>query len=532
MRKIQAMSFDHIRFAFGKPRFETAFVLALLALSSVLFLKNLSNHTLWQDEAQTALISKTILERGLPYGTDGLNSFSQELGTDHGPNHLWKWHPWLPFYFVAASYKLFGINTLSARLPFALVGIATVLLLYQVVADLWKDKKTAMTAAILLALCIPFLLLSRQCRYYSMTSFFSLLGLYTYFRLLESRRFSRTAFVATGVLLFHTHYFYCATLLATTALHSLLTRRDRFPAVLAAGTWTVVLCLPGLYWYSGTDYNAHYGHVAFKLASTFRHFFAFSREILLFTFPPFLLTIPLLIAIDRIRRKLPVLSAPPASWRATLFPALFIIVNLPILSFTVLAPFFRYLAPIIPMLMILAALLIRAAWRLHPALGALALLACLAYQALPDYLYEITHDYDGPLEKIVTYLNSQPSNPGDVVAITYGDLPLKFYTGLRVVGGLTGEDLAPARDARWIIFRKRITSTQSQRVEDYLIGNRGSQPYRLVTLDAVDIPYENRESPTEHHYRTVKEGPRVQILERIDRLPTQNNNVKQRVDIP
>ena len=40
------------------------------------------------------------------------------------------------------------------------------------------------------------------------------------------------------------------------------------------------------------------------------------------------------------------------------------------------------------------------------------------------------------------YLNEHGS-PEDIVAVTNGDMVLKFYTKMKVVGGLTGEDLSP-----------------------------------------------------------------------------------------
>ena len=38
-----------------------------------------------------------------------------------------------------------------------------------------------------------------------------------------------------------------------------------------------------------------------------------------------------------------------------------------------------------------------------------------------------------PIEAIVRFLEESAS-PDDLVVMTYGDLPVKFYTGLRVVG--------------------------------------------------------------------------------------------------
>lgn len=137
-----------------------------------MFLWNLGNHYLWQDEAQTALISKTVVSDGVPRGYDGRNFFSQEKGAEYGDNFVWKWHTWLPFYILAGFFKIFGTKTFVARLPFALFGIGTVFLAYFFSKALWQDKKTAAVTALLLLVSVPFLLLSRQCRYYSMSAFF------------------------------------------------------------------------------------------------------------------------------------------------------------------------------------------------------------------------------------------------------------------------------------------------------------------------------------------------------------------------
>ena len=246
---------------------EWIFIGSLIALASLLFMLNLHNHFLWQDEAQTAVLAKTVMARGLPYGTDGRNFFSQELGAEYGDNYIWKWHTWLQFYLVAGSFKLFGINTFAARLPFALFGIATVLLLYFFASHLWQDKCAGAAAAFLLLLCIPFLLLSRQCRYYSPSAFFSLLGLFAYLRLLDRRRYSTLLFILAGTFLFHTHYIYLASLLAAVGIHCLLWHRTEWRRVAFACTGTVLLSMPWILWLSGIKYGEAYGKNLFNFNS-------------------------------------------------------------------------------------------------------------------------------------------------------------------------------------------------------------------------------------------------------------------------
>jgi 4-amino-4-deoxy-L-arabinose transferase-like glycosyltransferase len=112
--------------------------LALIALSAALLLPNLGNGFLWQDEAQTAAVARTILSDGVPRGSDGVNFFSQEQGREYGPNYIWKWHTWLSFYLAAASFLVLGETTFAARLPFALFGVATVVLCYFAGPACWR----------------------------------------------------------------------------------------------------------------------------------------------------------------------------------------------------------------------------------------------------------------------------------------------------------------------------------------------------------------------------------------------------------
>jgi len=63
------------------------------------------------------------------------------------------------------------------------------------------------------------------------------------------------------------------------------------------------------------------------------------------------------------------------------------------------------------------------------------------------------------MEGFVGHLR-QYAQPTDTVAISYGDMPIKWYTGLRVIGGLTGENLEDAGHARWVIIRKYFNCTK------------------------------------------------------------------------
>lgn len=493
---------------------EWIFLGCIVAWACLFLLLNLQNHYLWQDEAQTAVIARTVMTRGIPYGTDGENVFSQELGAEYGQDFIWKWHTWLPFYLVAGSFKLFGVGTFAARLPFALFGIAMVPLLYFFAAELYKDKRAAVAVTILFLSCVPFLILSRQCRYYSAAAFFSILGLFAYLRIVNRQRFSILLFIFAGVFLFHTHYIYCVSLFATVAVHGLIFHRTQWRRVGFACVGTILLLIPWIVWLSGIKYGERYGQTLFNLASSASNAISFIQQTGKYVFPVYLLLVPIVILfVQKVRTRR--FNWPSrAMWSAVAIPVLFACTTVVTLSCTVPAPFFRYLCPVIPAIVMIAGLIVGMTCRLHYFAGAIVLLLMIAFQPITNFVYELTHDYDGPIEGIVKFLNAN-ARPEDVVAITYGDMPLKFYTNLRVVGGLTGEDLSPARKARWVIIRRNVICGKDSAVRQYLVRSLDARNYRQIEIDFPDIAFENRESPGEHQFRTVKAAPRVCILERI-----------------
>lgn len=492
---------------------EPIFLLLLLFSTMFFFLWNLSNHYLWQDEAQTALISKTVAAEGVPRGYDGRNFFSQESGAEYGENYIWKWHTWLPFYVLAGFFKIFGVNTFVARLPFALFGIGTVFLAYFFSKAMWQSKKIAAMTALLLLISVPFLLLSRQCRYYSMSAFFSLAGLYAYMGLADKKKYSGFIFVLSATLLFHTHYIYCATLLGTVGLHSLIFHRRRLGAIVL---WCVVIVLinaPWIVWLSGMKYGDQYSRILFdttKLSLCVREYL---RLVGLYILTPYLLLVIPFAALGSWTRNKRSFS-PDRQFRQKLtLLVFFIALNFIALVFASPYPFFRYLTPLIPVFMIIVALLMVSAGRVHFLVPVGMIVILVLAGTLGDFLYELSHDYDGPIEGIVKYLNDN-GDKDDIVAITYGDMPLKFYTEMRIVGGLTGEDLSLAKDAKWVILRKHEMSEKDAEVRRYFMENLQRENYEIIKLNYPDIAFENREDPENHNFETVVRERRVQICKR------------------
>ncbi|MCK4752402.1 MAG: glycosyltransferase family 39 protein [Planctomycetes bacterium] len=516
----------------GKTK-EYLFLAVVLIAASVLLLANLDNRYLWQDEAETALVSKTILTEGLPRGHDGKNFFSQEGEISYGKDYLWGLDPWFPFYLLALFFKVFGISTFVARVPFAIFGIATVALTYFFARFLTKDKKAAAVTVVLLVLSVPFLLLSRQCRYYSLIAFFSLLGLYGYLLLLEKNKAGMVTFLIGSVLLFHCNILFCVTLLATVFVHALLCHRRQLVKVFVLCLVVALAALPWLIWAYGTKYAGFFGWRLFN-KEFFEVLGTYLSYIHCFIFPFFLLLIPLgryLLSPQRKSIKTSI-SENIVLWKNLLLLILFVIFTIVPLSIMGPRPFFRYMTQLIPVFCVVTAVIVTSAVKPYfkRAVTIIAVLFAvfffinyrqgasnsdsgMRYLNFFDYIEEITHDYDGPIEGIAKYLNENGSDK-DTVAITYGDMPLKFYTNMRIYGGLTGEDISPGLQADWVVIRKYNAARGDFKVKRYFLQNIPLSKYRRIEIDYPDILWENRPGPDYHEFRTVKDEDKVVIYQK------------------
>lgn len=495
-------------------RSELAACCMLVTLSSFLLLPNLGNHYLWQDEAQTTLISQTVLTQGIPFGTDGKNFFSQELGAEYGSDYIYKWHTWFPFYLLAGFFKVFGVSTWSARLPFAIFGIATVVLTYYAAKQISDDKSMATLAALLLLFCVPFLLLARQSRYYSLVIFFPSVALLAYVRMLEKEKMAGLLYLIAVTLTFHSQYVYCAAIAGATLLHSFLFHRNTFLNVLKMNLAVFAINSPWILYSWDIIQQNPYGPETLKFESALMSLRIYINDIFKHLFPPFLSLVPIGFFIHYWvkERSLGFLRGLFITRMVLLI--IFTLLTLVILSLTNPAPFFRYLAPLLPVISVFIGAILVLVWRVH-FIAALVVFSFLIFRPpFSDYIYEITHDFDGPIKGIVEYLKAHGKD-SDTVAITYGDMPLKFYTKMRIIGGLTGEDLTPAKNADWVIIRKHVICEKDFAARSFLLQNVDGRRYQRIELKYPDVPFENREDPNSHRFRTAQNESPVIVFRRI-----------------
>ncbi len=455
--------------------------LLLVAASFVLLLPNLGNAFPQVDEANTMIIAQNVLRFGYPTVWDGEYLVSPYFDGDLTEDKVWISHPWLQFYVTAASFALFGPNTWAARLPYALVGVFTVLALYHLAKQMSGSVQLARLSAWLLLLHPGFLLAARQTRYHSLTFLFSVLAVLMFLRWLqEPKGGNLIGYVLASALLFHAYYPYWVFLTFGLVLYLVLVERrwKLMPAFLLGTLGLALLTIPW-YAYANPQPPADTGP---ELSTWGRHLVIYLWKINNWVAPLFSLSVLagalfLLRKAGWLRKDLKEGISVDKSYLIFAFVLLYtaFISIIPILTT-------QYVSPAIPLLTILAAHLL---WKIREYrrwVGAVVLslfvttnvihtapYIAAAHSGIParklepflpnarcnflispslehylkDHLVvrfdlfeqaaSLFLDYDNRIEGIIRYLN-QHASKDQTVYTSWGDAnAVRFYTGMKVV---------------------------------------------------------------------------------------------------
>ncbi|MCX7981962.1 MAG: glycosyltransferase family 39 protein [Syntrophales bacterium] len=146
----------------------------------------LNHYALWDDEALTALSARGVLKTG-----DTTAFIDHNIVAFRNGSLLYEGYdrstPPLSSYILAPVMYLLGDDAWVCRLPFALFGLCTYLI---ILYWLWReaaDKSLWLVIVIALIGNVSLFLYFRQCRYYSPTIFFTVLSAYYYLRLNAER---------------------------------------------------------------------------------------------------------------------------------------------------------------------------------------------------------------------------------------------------------------------------------------------------------------------------------------------------------
>lgn len=408
---------------------------------------NLGDRLLWGDEAETALLAVNITKFGVPKVLDGKNRITlYGLGRDSNQDDLWIWTPWLDEYIASFSFRIFGKSTFAARLPFAAIGFCTILCLLAIAYRIYGNHEVSFIAGLLCVTNVVFLLHARQCRYYSVTMLAQIGLFYGYYCMLEAR-LMRGVFLVIASLTaqFYSNYVVVFGNLAGLTVTSLaLSKRHR------SLFWLVPVSLGGfgllaLPWILYAKPLHRSGYIGFS------RFFANLEDyvsIVHFFFVPLvILLVPICIFLTKVATGKDRGGTLTKS-KAEILVWFSLLISMVLLS---LLPhhFMRYLLPMLPVVLLLAAVILTYSVRHKLVRYVLVLLLCssnavsvvTAYPVsrsvsfkMPfvEFAREITSSYEDRLKDVVHFLREN-GQPTESVLVKDPEFPLVFYTDMRII---------------------------------------------------------------------------------------------------
>jgi hypothetical protein len=500
-------------------------IIIILALGAFLLLFHLDQRPFWQDEAETAGLAKNVLKYGVPRAYDGVNIISQEHGREYDQNFLWRWSPWLQIYVTAAAFRLGGLTTYAGRFPFALLGLACIFLVYYLVRRNFGDRTWALVAAALITCSVPFILFARQCRYYSLGAFLTLMSLYAFEEEWQKRFMPALLLCLSVGALFYTNYLLFFSYLVPVLLAAVWLYPQKLPLKRTAIIILIsfIIILPGLF-LSRIQAQSKIINLVLIPINLEKYFGGLCQYLI-----PLPIALYLLWRWRRIFWTRAGIPAEPGE-RFILFLSLIIVGNIIFLSPAPQCEH-RYLVHLYPLCAIILGWVILRAWRYDKIAGALLgflLLVTnwlylvpmdwlhiinrptltdnqmLTYPNLPLKLFvnELFSPYPDVNRNLIWFFQTH-GRPGDLILTTYGDLPLQFYTPYQVVGGLQG-NISPSRPPDWVVPRWDVRWNRAYHLhesEKYIKEKLSlASDYQAIPLPCADETFGDNPDPYSHRF--------------------------------
>ena len=534
-------------------RYEAWYRAGLLAMivgiAAVLLLWGLGDKYLWQDEANTGVLAVRLLRFGRPLAYDGVNlvsidHFAAEDATsinqrtnqaaaavdyyvgrgDFKPDTTWKFHPWGQFVIAALGLTLLGQTTVAVRLPFALAGVVTVVLVYRLVRTCCGSSLTASIAAMLLTFNAYWILHSRQARYYALSSLFFVLTLIAFERWQRGNRWGAPAFVVAAWCWFQIDYGTVWPVFGILFAVALIEARHRLWHTLFVGAVLAAALGPFIYYYE------LWGRRSVQAQGWGERFWANLFNINEYVAPAIVvLGATALVArrwkglVESERRLVAIACATPialAFWVPFAAPQSFLrysIIAAPAGAIIGSWLVVRIAGAQSRWAWVGAAILIVTPWLSAPLHAVVAPPQWIPPGSalrpeLSILASEVFREQPDPNKLVVDWLkrNAQPS---DEILINYEDLPLIYYLPNPIRGGIAAfrvEDdtktpprfLILRRTAGWVHWPVFIREMQRYAWEP-------------VAIDAPDVPWGNNPDPMAQSVDT-RQTPRIYVARRAD----------------
>lgn len=545
---------------------KTLLIIITIIFTLFLFL-NFNNAYLWEDEAETATLGQNTLCFGYPLSWDSRNLITQEAGYDSNEKNVWIHQSWLPMYISAFSQKAFGKNNFGARFVFIIFGLFSFFLFAEFAKKIFKSPNHRLLAIFLFATSIPLILHLRQGRYYSLVLFSSLWLLNTYISFVEVnspkklRLIDIINFSAPAIILFHSHYFIFIYFFIGIFLHYITCSRKIINMATFALSSLVIFCFsyPWIVytriWAKGGDISI--GNVLINLLKTL-------LEINI-VFPLIFLVILIPIFIHYKKEEIKYL-------KILLWPLLY---GIFFLTISPLIPSLKYLIPLFPILIIFTAFCLIHLFQINKILALITMMLFIftnflsvfplylvrANTLLPkttkyfylnrdfylkNFIHELTHDYNGPVEGIVKYLKNHSKNE-DSIFVSYGAESIIFYNNLKIIRTIPfpappdwiiiRNEKERGGDFKWVLLygsrglqpafgprRLKPAATMKWNIEEgptketnynYVMNYIKEKNYKPITIDYPDLLWENAPHPLYHKFKTIKNVKKIVIYKKV-----------------
>lgn len=490
-------------------------LLFLFPYSLLLIFLGLGDGALQVDEGMDTFVSTTILKYGVPTHSDGLNATMLFADIYDG---LFIYRTWLPYYLQAFSLDIFGHTTFAARLPFALVGVLSVIALYFLTLKLTGDKITAFLAALLLSSSAPALIYFRTARYIGLPVLLTILLIYFYIRIFADKPWKPSPFILVAILFFHSMYVAFAGIILGVLIHFYLHRKKILPAnarlvprcALIIGVFTLpwMVSIVPVFSNIAKFYVDTSDLIDTSTIGLFKHFAGYLFQLNNYIFPFLFLPVLFFKPLKPLKLEIQLLlictltllvassphSIPMQHYISSAFPLLFILLAMiltmflkknfwipTVLTGTLIFSNLLHIGPLLPLKFFMQQRASNDSQSVYLNYASRTFFREVRLASVfHEHLYQISHPYRGPLDKIVEFFKTY-GRKGQTCYIDNEPESLAYYTGMKM---FANETLSRDNPPDWIVLRgdQRMLDDGSTPVKSVLKAILRDSPYRKIPL--------------------------------------------------
>ena len=548
--KIIDFNYDKYKAANANKFLIIAILLFCIFLLSVF--KNISYPLFWADEGMTAIGSERVLEYGYPKVHDGKNVFydlkhsNPKLGISEKDDAYVGGTGWGQYYFGTIGYLLaeetddIYLKTALYRTTFAIIGILGLLLIGFFISKIFPDNFSRfafITLFLLLELMsVSLAMLLREARYYSLVMFLSclIIGMYSSFRFYKP--FNKIVFICIESIalwmLFFTFSPVYFIIILTVAISELIifvyqsfisgfisSAKKALPVICSLAI-ALIGVYPFLSYFKTFEIskamNEFCGYNNLMYWDNFKIVFDYFKKFELLFFA-IILKIFLVFHIKKILNKKSALFY--ISNFLTLFFIVFIFAIGRIPNF-IYTRYIIYLQPILAIIIILDFFIILQLFSINSnnLINNKILLLVILFSGLFIYtlssnfkyikghIYEISHQYKGPLDYTIPFIQEQfPRTDTLVIATNYEETSYMYYLKCKVAVGFVGNNLSEDSliTPDIIVYRKSYEKYKNVFLQYFKKSKYQAEIFPVYDNPVNNIPEFNFIPSLNHQFKTL-----------------------------